>query len=80
MFAKIPTAKYLKVKVTGDQIQVGFFGWVARVAHVHQYGRQERVTKKGPAYKYPARPLLGLTETDRALIRSSFLRHISVGE
>lgn len=39
---------YLKVKATGDQIEVGFFGWVARVAHVHQFGHQERVSKKGP--------------------------------
>ncbi|WP_425324006.1 phage virion morphogenesis protein [Janthinobacterium aestuarii] len=50
MFAKIRTAKYLKVKATGDQIDVGFFGWVARVAHVHQFGQPDRVTKKrGPS-------------------------------
>ncbi|AYM75491.1 phage virion morphogenesis protein [Janthinobacterium agaricidamnosum] len=76
MFAKIRTAKYLKVKATGDQIAVGFFGWVARVAHVHQFGRQERVAKKGPVYKYPERPLLGLNELDRTLIRESLLRHM----
>jgi len=76
MFAKIRTAKHLKVKATGDQIEVGFFGWVARVAHVHQFGRQDRVTKKGPAYKYPERPLLGLSEPDRTLIRESLLRHM----
>ncbi|PJC98605.1 phage virion morphogenesis protein [Janthinobacterium sp. BJB1] len=76
MFAKIRTAKHLKVKATGDQIEVGFFGWVARVAHVHQFGRQDRVSKKGPAYKYPERPLLGLSEPDRTLIRESLLRHM----
>ena len=77
MFAKIRTAKHLKVKATGDQIEVGFFGWVARVAHVHQFGRQEQVSKKGPIYKYPARPLLGLSEpADRTLIRESLLRHM----
>ena len=76
MFAKIRTAKHLKVKATGDQIEVGFFGWVARVAHVHQFGRQDRVTKKGPVYKYPKRPLLGLSEPDRTLIRESLLRHM----
>ena len=76
MFAKIRTAKHLKVKATGDQIEVGFFGWVARVAHVHQFGRQDRVTKNGPFYKYPERPLLGLSEPDRTLIRESLLRHM----
>ncbi len=76
MFAKIRTAKHLKVKASSDQIEVGFFGWVARVAHVHQFGRQDRVSKKGPIYKYPERPLLGMNEMDRNLIRESLLAHI----
>ncbi|OEZ81676.1 phage virion morphogenesis family protein [Janthinobacterium sp. HH106] len=76
MFAKIRTAKHLKVKATGDQIEVGFFGWVARVAHVHQFGRQDRITKQGAVYKYSERPLLGLSEPDRTLIRESLLRHM----
>ena len=69
-------AKHLKVKATGEQIEVGFFGWVARVAHVHQFGRQDRLSKKGQMYKYPERPLLGLSELDRTLIRESLLRHM----
>ena len=77
MFAKIRTAKHLKVKAKSDQIEVGFFGWVARVAHVHQFGRQDHVSKKGPVYKYPERPLLGLSEPDRTLIRESLLHHIT---
>ena len=76
MFAKIRTAKHLKVKATGDQIEIGFFGWVARVAHVHHFGRQDRVSKKGQAYKYLERPLLGLSEPNRTLIRESLLRHM----
>ncbi|MGK5043361.1 phage virion morphogenesis protein [Janthinobacterium sp. GB1R12] len=75
MFAKIRTAKHMKVKATGDQIEVGFFGWVARVAHVHQFGRQERVTKKGHFYTYPKRQLLGFSESDKSLIREAFLRY-----
>ena len=76
MFAKIRTAKHLKVKATGDHIEVGFFGWVARVAHVHQFGQQDRVSKRGATHKYPERPLLGLREPDRTLIRESLLRHM----
>ncbi|KHA80412.1 tail protein [Janthinobacterium lividum] len=76
MFAKIRTAKHLTVKATGDQIEVGFFGWVARVARVHQFGRQERVTKKGPSYKYPERPLVGLSISDKSLVREALLNHI----
>ncbi|APA67494.1 phage virion morphogenesis protein [Janthinobacterium sp. 1_2014MBL_MicDiv] len=76
MFAKIRTVKHLKVKATGDQIEVGFFGWVARVARVHQFGRQDRLSKKGPLYKYPERSLLGLSKLDRTVIRESLLQHI----
>ena len=77
MFAKIRTAKHLKVKATGDQIEVGFFGWVARVARVHQFGQQDRVSKKGEAYKYPERPLLGLSEHSYISIRNSLLHHLA---
>ena len=76
MFAKIRTTKHMKVKATGEQIEVGFFGWVARVARVHQFGLPDRLSKKGPLYKYPERPLLGLSEPDRTLIRESLLRHM----
>ena len=76
MFAKIRTAKHLKVKATGDQIEVGFFGWVARVARVHQFGQQDRVSKKGPVYKYPERPLLGFNAENHALIREFLLHHL----
>jgi len=76
MFAKIRTAKHLKVKANGDQIEVGFFGWVARVAHVHQFGLQDRVSKRGHLYKYQERELLGLSHLDLTLIRESLLFHI----
>ncbi|MDN2707959.1 phage virion morphogenesis protein [Janthinobacterium sp. SUN118] len=76
MFAKIRTAKHLKVKATGDQIEVGFFGWVARVARVHQFGLQERISKKGPLYRYSPRPLVGLNTQDCALIRVQLLHHL----
>jgi phage virion morphogenesis protein len=77
MFAKIRTAKHLKVKASNDQIEIGYFGWVARVAHVHQFGLRDVVSKKGPARKYPERRLLGLNKLDRVFIRDSFLRHIN---
>lgn len=76
MFAKLRTTKHMKMKATGDQIEVGFFGWVARVAHVHQFGQQDRLSKKGALYKYPERPLLGLSEPNRILIRESLLLHM----
>jgi phage virion morphogenesis protein len=76
MFAKIRTAKHLKVKATGDQIEVGFFGWVARVARVHQFGLEDRLSTKGPMYKYSERPLLGLSKQNRTMIRESLLQYM----
>jgi phage virion morphogenesis protein len=55
---------------------VGFFGRVARIARVHQEGLTDKVAKKGPKYHYPARPLLGFSATDQALIGESLLRYL----
>ena len=43
---------------------------------MHQFGMEDPVSKKGPMYKYAERPLLGLNELDRKLIRESLLLHI----
>ena len=76
MFSKIRTAKYLKVHADPGQLNVGFVGKVMHVARVHHEGLTDNVSKKGAKYSYPARPLLGLSESDRALIRESLLRHL----
>ena len=76
MFAKIRTAKYLKVHADPGQLTVGFVSKVMHVARVHHEGLTDSVSKKGPKYSYPARPLLGLSEADRTLIRESLLRHL----
>ncbi|EZP41413.1 phage virion morphogenesis protein [Janthinobacterium lividum] len=76
MFAKIRTAKHMKVKASSDQIEVGFFGWVARVARVHQFGQQEKIAQTGSLYRYAERPLLGLSKLDRRLVFESLQHHL----
>ncbi|AMP06530.1 phage virion morphogenesis protein [Collimonas pratensis] len=76
MFEKIRTQKNLKIEQDENQLSVGFFGRVARIARVHQEGLTDKVAKKGPEYHYPARPLLGFRAADQALIRESLLRHL----
>lgn len=76
MFTKIRTTKYLKLQVDIDQLSVGFVGKVARVARVHQEGLKDKVTKRGPEYSYPLRPLFGLDAGDRKMIREFLLHHI----
>lgn len=77
MFDKLRTQKNLKIRQDEHQLSVGFFGRVARIARAHQEGLTDKVSKKGPEYHYPARPLLGFSATDQTLIRDSLLRHLS---
>jgi phage virion morphogenesis protein len=76
MFQKIRTQKNLKIEQDENQLSVGFFGRVARIARVHQEGLTDKVAKKGPAYHYPGRPLLGFSPNDQALIRDALLGNL----
>lgn len=76
MFQKLATARYLKTRATANSAAVGFFGRVARIAAIHQYGRRDQVDRNGPAYDYPARELLGYTDRDLALIRDLLIDHL----
>lgn len=77
LFNKIRTARYLQVEATDNEVAVGFFGRIARIARVHQFGLKDRIAKDGPEYTYPARVLLGLSEAERERIRDIYLDHIS---
>ncbi|MBI1773539.1 MAG: phage virion morphogenesis protein [Burkholderiales bacterium] len=76
MFAKLRTNANLKVKADGNEIAVGFFGRVARIARVHQFGLKDRVVQHGPEINYSSRPLLGLNAIDRELLKISLLKHV----
>lgn len=77
MFAKLRTARYLKVEVDGAGLAIGFAGRAARLARVHQDGETSEVTRGGRSYKYPVRQLLGFTEADREMIRDKLLEHLA---
>jgi phage virion morphogenesis protein len=76
MFTKIRQAKHLKARAQGDDARVGFFGRVSRIARVHQEGLRDKVDRNGPRYDYPARPLLGYSTADRALVRDMLLERL----
>lgn len=77
MFKKLSTARWLKANATPDGADVGFMGRVARLARVHQEGLEDRAAPGGKMIRYPARPLLGFSERDRALVRDLLLQHLS---
>ena len=79
MFAKLRTAKYLKVWSNGNEVSVGFNGSNATIANVHQYGLKGTVNKnKGVKVKYAQRELLGFSESDVELIENLIIEQLSL--
>lgn len=77
MFAKLRTAKYLRTRTGKDAAVAGFYGRIAHIARVHQYGLRDRVEPGGPRVQYPQRQLLGFSEDDREAIRDALLKHLT---
>lgn len=78
MFSKLRTAKYLKAKGTPNEAIVAFTAEVSRIALVHHHGLRDRVNKKtGLEADYPARPLLGISDADLALIQEITTAHLA---
>jgi len=73
MFAKLRTAKYMKMQASPDEALIEFAGNVQRMARVHHYGLRDRPSRKGKEVKYEARPLLGLNENDINIIEQLIL-------
>lgn len=80
MFAKLRSARYLQVKASDSQVEVGFTGADARIATVHHYGLRDRVNRRrsSPEVTYPARQLLGLPDEDRGRIMERILAQLGV--
>jgi phage virion morphogenesis protein len=77
MFHKLRQAKYLKARSNANSVSVGFFGQVASLARVHQYGLRDRVRPGGPQIHYEQRQLLGFTKEDEAMIEEVLVEHLS---
>ncbi|GME39321.1 MULTISPECIES: phage virion morphogenesis protein [unclassified Pantoea] len=74
MFAKLKTAKYLKAQANADAAEVAFVPGVQKLARVHHYGLRDRVSRRGPVVKYAERPLLGLNNDTKNMIRENLLQ------
>ncbi|WNK67587.1 phage virion morphogenesis protein [Pantoea agglomerans] len=68
MFARLRTAKYMKMQASPDEAVIEFAGNVQRMARVHHYGLRDRPSRKGKEVQYEARPLLGLSDNDYQVI------------
>lgn len=80
MFAKLRTARHLKVRSNGNEVLVGFNGSSAAIAAVHQYGLSASPSKnKDFKVQYAQRELLGFTEEDIEMIERFVLKAIADG-
>lgn len=77
LFSRIRTARYLRIESSAEAAVITVAGRAARIARVHQYGLTDRVAPKGPEYRYPARRILGLAESDRAAIADRVIDHLA---
>jgi len=73
MFAKLRTAKYMKIQASPNEAVIEFAGNVQRMARVHHFGLRDRPSLKGKEVQYEARPLLGLSEKDLKMIEEIIL-------
>lgn len=79
MFAKLRTARHLKVQSNGNEVSVGFNGSSAAIAAVHQYGLSASPSKnKDFKVQYAQRELLGFSESDVELIENLIIEQLSL--
>jgi len=76
MFEMLRTARHMKISANADGAAIGFKGSAAFIAKIHQEGLTANVVPDGPLYQYPVRKLLGFSDSDRALILSSFTEYL----
>lgn len=73
MFAKLRTARHLRLQASEDAVTIGFLSRTSRIARVHQEGLTDQVKPGGPEYRYPVRELLGFTDAEREHIKDLLL-------
>ena len=76
LFEHIHKKPNLRASVRQHTINVGFYGYLARIARVHQYGEQAEVVP-GLSVRYQRRELLGFNRDDIALIEQAAVEYLS---
>ena len=77
MFQKLP--KSLKSSATESGLEIAFSGRAAQIAEVHHYGKEDAPNRLRPSWRvrYPARELLGISESDQTLIVERIIEQVS---
>lgn len=76
MFAKLRTAKYMKMQASPNEAVIEFAGNVQRMARVHHYGLRDRPSRKSKEVRYEERPLLGFSNSDFSMIENIVIENL----
>lgn len=80
MFMKLRTARFMRTKTTAEGVQIGYTGANAKIANVHQYGLNSRVSpNSNKKVQYDQRELLGFSAEDREMIEDLVIRALMGG-
>lgn len=77
MFARMATARYIKVRADAGAATVEIDGRAARIARVHQYGLEDTVNRRGLRVRYPIRAILGITSAEEQSVADTVVAHLS---
>jgi phage virion morphogenesis protein len=77
MFARLRTARYLRVDATATDAVVGYTGRAARIAIIHQEGRLDRPGPGQSPVRYPRRRLIGFTQKSRERVLDALAQHLA---
>lgn len=79
MFAKLRTAKHLKIKSNANEVSIGFTSSSAALAKIHQYGLMSSPSKtKDFKVRYARRELLGFSKSDLDIIEDLVIEQLSI--
>ena len=73
MFRKLRLGKSLQAGATDSEAWIGFSGSAARVARIHQEGREDAPAKGQAKVRYAKREIIGLTDADRQIMLGKIL-------
>jgi phage virion morphogenesis protein len=78
MFAKLKSARWLKIKTFQSEARVYFAGGAAGMAREHHYGLRARLLRTSmKRVPMPARELLGITDDDKLMIEDMILEYFA---
>lgn len=76
MFERMRTPQHLRGDATSEGADLHIDGEAGRIARVHQFGLQDRVSRRGLMIRYPVRELLGFTDDDKRRILEAVQDHL----